>query len=283
MTATVAYDSVPLEYAEPAANAQAAIWLGTNGVFQVWTQGGWVDVAAEGVTPATGVDYTFRFVFDYRARKYSVALQHDAEWKFLAATEGPLSSATSFPLAASASVVSCVRFSGGGVFTSMTGSCAELEIDGFIEDEIVSVYGGAVQLDAAQAEWLNAFGDKTGVASACAGFSRDEFIKAYLLNLNIMDAKVFDDCIFEVTGINVEKENIEIGIRLVRPGAVKEGGVAKAINGTLRIYGARTLAGLLDSNSNLHTTTFAFGDGQTNATATIPKSPGDTFFKAVIE
>ena len=35
----------------------------------------WVDVVAEGVTPTVGVDYTFRFTFDYRAKTYGVEVQ----------------------------------------------------------------------------------------------------------------------------------------------------------------------------------------------------------------
>ena len=41
--------------------AQAAFRLGANNVFQTWTDSGWLDVAADGVTPATGVEYAIVF------------------------------------------------------------------------------------------------------------------------------------------------------------------------------------------------------------------------------
>ena len=58
----------------PDVTAQAAVRLGTNGCFQVWckTGNGWVDVAAEGVTPVSGEEYTIRTTFDYEANTYSV-------------------------------------------------------------------------------------------------------------------------------------------------------------------------------------------------------------------
>ncbi|MBO4709663.1 MAG: C10 family peptidase, partial [Kiritimatiellae bacterium] len=116
---TASFDAVPDEEATPTEGTQGAIWLGTNGCFQVWTSGGWVDVEADGITPTTGVDYTFRFVFDYAAQTYSVAVQCGAEWKPLVGRVIP--NAPSFPLATSASAVSGVRFTGDGVFTSLLG------------------------------------------------------------------------------------------------------------------------------------------------------------------
>ena len=71
------------------------------------------------MTPTTGVDYTFRFTFDYAAQAYSVAVQYGAEWKPLVGRVIP--NAPSFPLATSASAVSAVRFTGVGVFTSLLG------------------------------------------------------------------------------------------------------------------------------------------------------------------
>ena len=65
----------------PDAEIQAAVRISTNGCFQVWakvgngewgTGNGWVDVEAEGVTPASGEEYALRFTFDYAAGTYSV-------------------------------------------------------------------------------------------------------------------------------------------------------------------------------------------------------------------
>ena len=135
MTVTAAFDAVPNEETTPDATAQGAVWLGTNGLFQVWTrlrqgsggQAGWLDVAAEGVTPQTGVEYTFRFVFDYRKGTYSadVATTPSSSFVPLCATDGGGAVATQFPLAAPASAVKRVRFSGDGVFRSLFGEWAE--------------------------------------------------------------------------------------------------------------------------------------------------------------
>ena len=83
----------------------------------------WLDVAAEGVAPQAGVDYTFRFVFDYRSKTYTVAVQYGAEWRSLAVTTGSTLPAgeTAFPLAVQASCVSLVKFSGDGRLSALLG------------------------------------------------------------------------------------------------------------------------------------------------------------------
>ena len=134
MTVTAAFDAIPLEYAAPSNTTQGAVWLGTNGCFQVWTrlrqgyggqaENGWVDVAAEGITPTTGVDYTFRFVFDYAARTYGVEVQTGLTG-FTRLREknpvNPVNPVQNFPLATTGPAVSGVRFTGDGVFTSLLG------------------------------------------------------------------------------------------------------------------------------------------------------------------
>ena len=120
---TVAFDLVPEEQETPPAGLQGSLWLGTNGCFQVWSLGGWVDVAADGVTPAIGVDYTFRFKFDYRFDVYSVAVSDGGVMKpLVAASVTPLPAGTArFPLAERKSGISSITFAGGGVLTSLIG------------------------------------------------------------------------------------------------------------------------------------------------------------------
>ncbi len=109
---------------DPDDTAQAAMRMGTNGSFQVWAllrqgyggQAGWMDISAEGVTPQMDMDYTFRFVFDYRSHTYTAAVQYGAEWRPLTAN-----GATSFSLAVPASGISRMKFTGDGVFTSLFG------------------------------------------------------------------------------------------------------------------------------------------------------------------
>ena len=111
---------------------QAAVQLGVNGLFQVWTEKqlgvvsggvgelGWVDVEADGVTPRAGVEYTFRFKIDYGTRLYAVSVKN-AGGSF-----APLGAngETSFALASNATRLSSVRFKGGGLLTSLRGDYA---------------------------------------------------------------------------------------------------------------------------------------------------------------
>ena len=123
--------------------------LGAGGSFQVWMRGSvanvemlpiansnsqlqtgnigntgnipmWLDVAAEGVSPRAGVEYTFRFKIDYATRLYAVSVKN-AHGSFV-----PLGAngETSFALAANAMRLSSVRFKGGGVLTSLRGDYA---------------------------------------------------------------------------------------------------------------------------------------------------------------
>ena len=276
----VSFDVIPLEQDTPNAGAQGAVWIGTNGCFQVWTSGGWVDVEADGITPTTGVDYTFRFVFDYAAQTYSVAVQCGAEWKSLVGRVIP--NAPSFPLATSATAISTIRFTGDGVLTSLTGEYVAVE--GFSEAETVLLKDNAeVILDAAKAAWLNSCaGGKEAVGSAAAGLSAQEFLDAYLLNLDITD----DDrsYSFEITDVDVGAENVTVAVTLTR-----SGNIAQSVNGVLKFYGAATLeafkSSALQPLSSETVSDDDFSDGNT-ATATYPKVSGsttNTFFKAKIE
>ena len=68
---------------------QAAIHITSNNVFQVWTKPGWLDVAAQGITPVSNVEYAVQFIMDYKAGVYSVAVQDDrGEWRRLRSASG---------------------------------------------------------------------------------------------------------------------------------------------------------------------------------------------------
>jgi len=116
------------------ADAQAAIRLGTNGCFQVWTRkepgavgggvGGliWVDVVADGVTPVDGREWMFRFTIDYRSGKYKVAVADES---------GVMRCCTAyddtkaFLLGAKSTAISEAAFRGETFFTSLLGTCQE--------------------------------------------------------------------------------------------------------------------------------------------------------------
>jgi endonuclease/exonuclease/phosphatase family metal-dependent hydrolase len=128
ITVTVVFDAVPDEEMTPGADAQGAVWLGTDGRFQVWTKTGggtgdagmgWLPVVADGVTPTAGVEYTFRFVFDYRKGRYAVSVLYGSGWRPLAA-EGA-AGATAFPLAVPGVAVSRVTFDGVGDLRALCG------------------------------------------------------------------------------------------------------------------------------------------------------------------
>ena len=130
---TASFLALPEERETPETGVQGSLCLGENGSFKLWTrlpqggdghaEGGWVDVAAAGVTPTIGVDYTFRFKFDYRFGVYSVAIVDGGTLRPLVATAGaPFAAGTSrFPVAAKQSSISSVGFFGDGLLTSIVG------------------------------------------------------------------------------------------------------------------------------------------------------------------
>ena len=132
MTTTVTFDCVPQEEVQPKEGAQGGFCLGTNGCFQVWTRlrqgsGGqavWVDVEAGGVTPEVGVEYTFRFTFDYTSKTYGVEVQTATGFTRLR-EKNPVNPVQDFPLATPGSKISRIRFDGSGAFRSLVGEWAE--------------------------------------------------------------------------------------------------------------------------------------------------------------
>ena len=135
MTTTVTFDCVPQEEVQPKEGAQGGLWIGTNGCFQVWTRGklgvgsggagelGWVDVEAGGVTPEAGVEYTFRFTFDYTSKTYGVEVQTATGFTRLREKNpvNPVNPVQNFPLATPGSKISRIRFDGSGAFRSLVG------------------------------------------------------------------------------------------------------------------------------------------------------------------
>ena len=240
----------------------------------------WLDVEAEGVMPAPGVEYTFRVVFNYTAGTYSVDVQDGTEWRSLAGRDVPIAPQTDFPLAASGTSIAKIRFNGDGVLRSITGEYVVAE--GFSADEAIVLKGNAtVILDAAKAAWLNSCaGGKTAVGTAAAGLSAADFDAAYLLNLDITDED--RSYAFEVTDVAVGEDAVVVTVTLTRQGAI-----AAPVNGRLKFYGAATLEAFRTAAARAIDVTLSdddFSAGET-ATAEIPLK-GDTppaFFKATIE
>ena len=273
---TATFDAIPEIEDVPKAGTQGAVWIGTNGCFQVWTSGGWVDAVADGVTPQTGVDYTFRFTFDYQEGMYGVEVKVGLTG-FTRLREMANPVRETFPLATSASAISRVRLLGWGSLTSIVGEYVSAE--GFAaDDEVLLRDNAAVILDAAKAAWLNnCAGNKTAVTNAAAVLSTDDFNNAYLLNLDITGENSYS---FRITSIDVATNTVTIGVTLTRTGKI-----AQKTNGVLKFYGAATVAAFT-SASPIPTTISNddFSDGDT-ATAEIPLVGDDppAFFKAKIE
>ena len=85
-----------------------------------------IPVEAEGVTPQTGVEYTFRFVFNYAAGTYSVYVKTGLTG-FARLRENnpvnPVNPVQNFPLAASGSALSSlIGFDGDGILRSIFGN-----------------------------------------------------------------------------------------------------------------------------------------------------------------
>ena len=270
----------------PDMTVQAAVRLSTNGCFQVWAKTGWVDVAAEGITPVSGEEYTLRTTFDYTANIYSVEVKTGlTEFTRLGEKINPVNPVnpvrTSFPIAAVTNCISSVAFVGDTLFTSMIGDC-RYEIIGFVADEALALSNNVqIVLSAAKAAWLNKCGgDKATVAGAAAGLSEKDFTDAYLLNLDITDGD--RSYTFEITDIDVGDTSVSVAVTLTRSGSI-----AQPINGVLKFYGAATLAAFKDGATELgaaELTNETFAGGET-ATATIPLD-GETppaFFNAKIE
>ena len=264
--------------------AQAAIRLGANGCFQVWTKtgngehgmgNGWVDVEAEGMMPSEDVEYTFRFSFDYAAGTYSVKVKDGAAWQSLNSTI-PQSGNLSFPIAVSVNSASAVGFRGSGTLKSIIGTY--FESFGFMPGDMTG-NDAAFILNETKAAWLNGLGDYASVSGKVATLTAESLEKAYLLNLDVTSEEYDGTYTFKVTSIEVADGKAMIDIFLERPGKK-----AQATNGVLKFYGS---GGLEDwgviSDVELSSNDEKFSDGDT-ATAEIELGENTpNFFRAKIE
>ena len=142
MTVTAEMSAANEEQADPDSAAQAAIRLGTNGCFQVWTREllggrvselGWVDVQADDITPISGTEYTLRMTFDYKTQTYSVEVKSADEWQPLKLTtyNSQFTTSSSFPLATRVTAFSRVKFTGETTFASLLGEYENTKFLGF--------------------------------------------------------------------------------------------------------------------------------------------------------
>ena len=287
-------------------DVQAAVRLSTNGCFQVWGKmgngewgtgdgergtgngergmgNGWMDVEAEGVTPVSGEEYTLRVKLDYDARTYGVEVKTGlTEFTRLREKENPVNPVnpvkTNFPLAFSTNCVTSFAFVGDAYFTSLVGDC-RYEAIGFKPGEI-TVADATLILDATKAAWLNERGNYAALRDRLANVTSNDFDTAWLCNLDIMNADA--SATLKITRVDVASDNVSVVVTLERTGKIEQ-----AINGTLKFYGAATLAGFKTAPSPLGSAALSdddFSDGDF-ATATIPLDGENppAFFNAKIE
>lgn len=279
---------------DPEADAQAAIRLGTNDVdgvcFQIWTPDAegetnhWVTVAADGVTPVNGNEYTVRIVFDYGSCTYGASVLYNDGYVPLATGD----ETCSFTLANNENKkLSSVEFRGSTTFTSLVANWSEEggESDSYEEDEPVTLSDGDVTLTAGQAAWLNEFGLKEDVAGYVSVLTVEQFNSAYLLNLDITGEFGYE---FGITGITVGSDKVTIGVSLTRTGACQDWEneeLVEPITGTLKIYGANSLTGLKAGGTEVDTLTLGpVGSGDQTAETEIDLGEcAYPFFDARIE
>ena len=265
--------------------AKAAIRIGTNSCFQVYTTNAngrvWLD--AQGSLAETNRDYIVRFELDFTNKTYTVAVKSGLEYATL--YDGAV---TNFPFAYSDGTpfVQTFEFDGEGSVGSIYGSYTNRVVV-FVTDEVVTVSDGTTTLTASQAEWLNKRGDHAAVAAMVRTLTSDQFARAYLLNENIMNASYSVDGwgSFEITDIDVGASAVTVKVKLVRNFAVMDGAKAAPINGTLKVYGGANVTGINtqinDDDYKLNDNDLHFRDGE-EATFVIDKG-AIKFYKAVIE
>ena len=268
----------------PEEGEQTALTLDGDGSFELWTKDGWVAVAADGVVPAEGVEYAFVFKIDYLAGTFGVAVRDGGTDKPLADADGR----TAFPVAGQSKTVGKISFSGDGAVSRILGSY--MTIEGFRDkDRIVLKDNASAVIDAAQAEWLNALGDRRTVAGKVATVSAADFGKAFLCNLDI--TKDGYGATLGITAISVGDNEVSVEATLVRTNPVVDSvsGNAAPICGILRFYGASTLEAFKSpgiapvASKTLYDDDFSESG---TATAVFPKTEGaktNVYFKAVIE
>jgi hypothetical protein len=110
------------------ANSNVANWVLETGTGNNGNTGNiprWIDVEAEGVTPQTGVEYTFRIAFNYSAGTYSAYVKTGLTGFTRLREKNPVNLVNpvqNFPLAASCSALTSIGFDGDGILRSIFGN-----------------------------------------------------------------------------------------------------------------------------------------------------------------
>lgn len=215
-------------------DVKAAVCIGTNGHFQVFTRQNdvqrWLDVT--GVSPRLGTDYTIKLILDCGKRRYTASVMGAG------GKETPLDAdgETAFDFASGAETpVRSVDYGGPVNIATLFGSYSDVAPI-FLEGDIVGL-DGAVTLTDAEAGWLNGFGDYPVVKSMVNRMTHDAFVNAYLLNLDITASGYSEDWgHLRVSSLDIDDHVARMTVSLLRRHAVIRDGKAAPINGRLEIH-----------------------------------------------
>ena len=258
-------------------DVKAAVRIGTNACFQVFTANGdkrvWLDT--EGFTPTIGNEYTVRVEMDMTNKTYTVEVKN-ANNEYVKLSSG---GTTRFPFAYAdtAPYLQKVGYVGEGAVESIFGSYTSKIVEFCVNDVVRGRDADNAPLTAAQAAWLNAFpAGYDAVASRIGALSVRQFSDAYLLNLDLMqDGFGYG---FGITGIAAANGSVTVDVTLTRTNALATAG----INGTLGLYGGETPGGITNFLDQAEFGDATFSKGS-ETQAAFPQDGTNTFFKAVIE
>ena len=173
--------------------------------------------------------------------------------------------------------------SGYAAYEYSTGIWTVSEV--YVEGQDICLDGTNVTINASQAAWLKACGDKATVSNKIENLTFDQFYNDYLLNLDILASE--NDYTFAVKGIAVGEDTVDVTVTLTRTGALTENEKAKPIVGTLKLKGTASLGTaftVLGEASVEFDANAKFGDGATETTVTVDTTETDAkFFQPVIE
>ena len=279
---TVSFNSIAEDH-QDFAGAKSAVRIGTNAYFQVFTRDAndnivWID--ATNFAAEARHDYSVRFELDFTNKTYAVAVMRGTDYVPLTA-DGK--SRFQFAYDGAAPGVQTIGYEGEGSVSSIYGSYNDL-MAAFAEHDVLTLDGGTVTIDRAQAAWLNSM-DAYGLISGKLGsIGATDFDYAWLLNLDLRQENFGLDE-FKVSGIDVTDTKVRITVKLGRTGAMKSGSADAKINGSLILYGGAKPGNAAPVPANLinvtPVTNADFGDGDT-AVFEYPIDGGAKFFRPAI-
>ena len=276
---------------EDLGDVKTAVKLATGG-FKVYTSEGpdeavtsvWKSVTIEGsdMIPVADQDYKFLFVLDLTNTTYTAALitGDGAATNALVLADN---SVANIPFASRGNVapVQKIEFIGAGSVTSIEGSYEDVPApaEEFVDGDTV----GVVDIDAAQATWLNGQSNYAALYAKIEKMDQTAFDAAYLLNLDILDENYDGTYDFKVTNIKFGKDALDNETVVVTVNLTRKGALTGGINGTLELKGGNTLpASTFDVIQSVEFTDDDFSKGDTTTCTFLKGANPAAFYQPVI-